>query len=235
MPPSPAPTPPTPPNRVTDLEIKDAQIIFGAVWQELEAEYGRDNLRFPKEIILLGGAPGSGKGTNTDFHRQDPRPDLRADRDQRPAGFARGQADEGRRQHGRGPRGRSASSCASLLQPEYRDGVILDGFPRTKVQVECLKLLVDKMHAAAAGVLPDPARDPLPPADDPHHGALRRREDQRRAPAPPRPRGPRCTTRRSAGPASASSRRSGRPISTRPWRSGGTASSRSRPGTPSRS
>jgi adenylate kinase len=34
-----------------------------------------------------------------------------------------------------------------LLEPRYRDGVILDGFPRTKVQVECLKLLVDKMHA----------------------------------------------------------------------------------------
>ena len=33
-----------------------------------------------------------------------------------------------------------------LLRPEYRDGVILDGFPRTKVQVECLKLLVDKMQ-----------------------------------------------------------------------------------------
>jgi adenylate kinase len=33
-----------------------------------------------------------------------------------------------------------------LLRPEYRDGVILDGFPRTKVQVECLKMLVDKMH-----------------------------------------------------------------------------------------
>jgi adenylate kinase len=34
-----------------------------------------------------------------------------------------------------------------LLRPEYQDGVILDGFPRTNVQVECLKLLVDKMHA----------------------------------------------------------------------------------------
>jgi len=33
-----------------------------------------------------------------------------------------------------------------LLRPEYRDGVILDGFPRTKVQVECLKLLVEKMQ-----------------------------------------------------------------------------------------
>jgi len=34
-----------------------------------------------------------------------------------------------------------------LLRAEFKDGVILDGFPRTNVQVECLKLLVDKMNA----------------------------------------------------------------------------------------
>jgi adenylate kinase len=33
-----------------------------------------------------------------------------------------------------------------LLRKEYQHGVILDGFPRTKVQVECLKRLVDEMH-----------------------------------------------------------------------------------------
>ena len=33
-----------------------------------------------------------------------------------------------------------------LLQPEFRDGALLDGFPRTRVQVECLKLLVDKIN-----------------------------------------------------------------------------------------
>src|ERR1039457_969194 len=60
-----APAPAT--ARITDLEIKDAQIIFGSVWQGLEAEFGRENLRFPKEILLLGGAPGAGKGTNTRF------------------------------------------------------------------------------------------------------------------------------------------------------------------------
>src|SRR6476659_10142282 len=56
--------------KVSDLEIKDAQLIFESVWQELENEYGRENLQFPKELILLGGAPGAGKGTNTDFIRR---------------------------------------------------------------------------------------------------------------------------------------------------------------------
>ena len=51
------------PGRSPDLEIKDAHLIFSAVWQDLEEEFAREKLRFPKEIILLGGAPGSGKGT----------------------------------------------------------------------------------------------------------------------------------------------------------------------------
>src|SRR5262245_20447415 len=55
------------PDHLNDLEIKDAQLIFESVWQELEDEYGHENLRFPKEIILLGGAPGAGKGTNSGF------------------------------------------------------------------------------------------------------------------------------------------------------------------------
>src|SRR5258708_39719187 len=53
-----------------DLEIKDAQLIFNRVWKRLEDTFGRDKLRFPKELILLGGAPGAGKGTNTNFIRE---------------------------------------------------------------------------------------------------------------------------------------------------------------------
>jgi adenylate kinase len=130
---------------MSDLEIKDAQIIFGAVWQNLENELGRERLRFPKEIILLGGAPGAGKGTNTRF-----------------IGKARGltcgpivissllDSPEARRIKDAGgmvgDREVVDILFHRLLQQQYRDGVILDGFPRTKVQVECLKLLVDKMH-----------------------------------------------------------------------------------------
>ena len=52
---------------VHDLEVKDAQIIFNSVWSALEKEIGEENLYFPKEIFWLNGAPGAGKGTNTDF------------------------------------------------------------------------------------------------------------------------------------------------------------------------
>jgi adenylate kinase len=130
---------------VADLEIKDAQIIFGAVWQDMEARYGREGLRFPKEIILLGGAPGAGKGTQTAFIARTrgltcapivisallDTPEARRLKD---AGSMVGDREV------------VALLFQRLLEPEFRDGVILDGFPRTKVQVECLKLLVDRMH-----------------------------------------------------------------------------------------
>ncbi|MDB4619521.1 nucleoside monophosphate kinase, partial [bacterium] len=45
-----------------------------------------------------------------------------------------------------------------LLEKDYRDGAILDGFPRTKVQVECLKVLVDKMKELRARYYDTPLR-----------------------------------------------------------------------------
>jgi len=112
----------------------------------LEGDFGRENLRFPKEIILLGGAPGAGKGTNTAFIHQDPRPHLPAIVIKRPARFPRRQAPEGCRQHGRRPRGRSGFLLRELMKPAYRTASSSTDFPRTNVQVECLKLLVDKMQ-----------------------------------------------------------------------------------------
>ena len=138
-------SPPGAPARLTDLEIKDAQLIFGSVWEDLEAEFGREKLRFPKEIILLGGAPGAGKGTNTAFISK-----IR--------GLTCGpvvvssllDSHEARRLKDAGnmvgDREVIGLLLRELLRVEYSDGVVLDGFPRTKVQVECLKLLVDKMH-----------------------------------------------------------------------------------------
>jgi len=140
-----ASTPAAHPVKLTDLEIKDAQLIFNSAWDDLVADTGRDNLRFPKEIILLGGAPGAGKGTNTAFIAKTRGltcpPIVMSSLLDSPE--AKRLKDAGNMV---GDREVVSLLLRELLKPEFRDGVILDGFPRTQVQVECLKLLVDRMH-----------------------------------------------------------------------------------------
>ncbi len=133
------------PAAVDNLEVKDAQVIFTNVWNELEAEFGRENLHFSKELILLGGAPGSGKGTNTEFI-------MRARDLTCPPIVVSSLLDtpEARRIKEAGgmvgDREVVGLVFRKLLEPDFRDGCVLDGFPRTGVQVECLKLLVQKMN-----------------------------------------------------------------------------------------
>ena len=127
-----------------DLEIKDAQVIFAAVWERLEDEIGHKNLRFPKELILLGGAPGAGKGTQTNFLMNARGltcpPIVVSDLLVTPEALRI--KDEGGMV---GDKEVVGILLRRLLNEEFRDGAVLDGFPRTKVQVECLKLLVDKI------------------------------------------------------------------------------------------
>ena len=138
-------SPPAPkPIAPADLEIKDAQLIFNHVWKQLEADYGRANLRFPKELILLGGAPGAGKGTNTDFIRE--LRGITAEPIVVSALLDSPEAQKLKSQGGMvGDREVVGILIRKLLEPEQQNGAILDGFPRTKVQVECLKLLFDEM------------------------------------------------------------------------------------------
>jgi adenylate kinase len=133
-----------PESKIVDLEVKDARLIFTPTWENLEDKIGRVDLRFPKEIILLGGAPGSGKGTQTDFicrTRGLTCPpivvsDLLTTPDMEKIKAQGGMV---------GDKEVLTVLLQKLLEPMYRDGVVLDGFPRTPVQVECLKLLVDKI------------------------------------------------------------------------------------------
>ena len=127
-----------------ELEIKDAQLIFNSVWGELEAELGRENLRFAKELILLGGAPGSGKGTQTQFILN--ARGLTCDSIVVSSLLTSPEAQKIKKQGGMvGDREVVGLVFRQLLDEEYRDGAVLDGFPRTKVQVECLNLLVARM------------------------------------------------------------------------------------------
>jgi adenylate kinase len=129
-----------------DLEIKDAQLIFGSIWRELEREFGRSRMRFPRELILLGGAPGAGKGTNSDFIRKvrgiTAPPIVISQLLETPE--ARAIKSRGAMV---GDREVVGILWRKLLEPEQQNGALLDGFPRTKVQVECLKLLFDEMIA----------------------------------------------------------------------------------------
>jgi adenylate kinase len=132
--------------KLVDLEVKDARVIFNPTWDALEEEVGRDRLRFPKEIILLGGAPGAGKGTQTQFI-SDARgltcpPIVISDLLTTP------EMEQIKAQGGMvGDKEVLTVLLRKLLDATYADGVILDGFPRTPVQVECLKLLVERISA----------------------------------------------------------------------------------------
>ncbi|TWU03266.1 nucleoside monophosphate kinase [Neorhodopirellula pilleata] len=130
---------------VEDLEVKDAHVIFNTVWNDLEQNIGHENLRFAKELILLGGAPGSGKGTNSNFIAKvrgltcppiivsDLLNTPEAERIKEAGGMV-------------GDTEVVGILFRKLLEEDYRDGCILDGFPRTRVQVECLHLLIQKMN-----------------------------------------------------------------------------------------
>ena len=136
---------PTTSKSVENLEVKDAQVIFTNVWNELEAEFGHENLRFSKELILLGGAPGAGKGTNTEFIMK--ARDLTCAPIVVSSLLSTPQACRIKQAGGMvGDREVVELVFRKLLEKEYRDGCVLDGFPRTRVQVECLNLLVLKMN-----------------------------------------------------------------------------------------
>lgn len=135
----------TVPPRTADLEIKDAHLIFDGVWNELVNERGLENLRFPREIFWLNGAPGAGKGTQTRFIMEykglTAAPVIISDLLTSPDAYRLKEAGMMV-----GDREVTGLLLRALLLPQNRSGVVVDGFPRTKVQVECLKLFHNKLQ-----------------------------------------------------------------------------------------
>ncbi len=127
-----------------DLEIKDAFLIFSAIWVDLQERFGRENLKFPREFIWLGGAPGAGKGTNAAFIAEardiTAPPVVISALLTAPSALAIKNSGQMV-----GDREVIGLLLEELLDPQYHDGVIVDGFPRTKVQVECLKMFYNAM------------------------------------------------------------------------------------------
>ncbi|CAG8541506.1 4796_t:CDS:10, partial [Scutellospora calospora] len=142
-------------------EIKNAKLIFNQAWKNIEDEYGRENLCFPREIIWLMGAPGSGKGTHTDLI-------LKARGITNPAICMSSLLSTPDCQELIN-KGKMISDgkvlenlFRALINCDPTVGCLVDGFPRTDIQVECLKLLYDKMHELRREFWGTPLQDKFP-------------------------------------------------------------------------
>ena len=136
--------PPKAVDQATDSVNEQAMTIFRGAWSRIADRIKDGTARLPRELIWLGGAPGAGKGTNTPFILRErgitappivtsdllDHPEMKRLKD---GGNLVGDADVVRILFER------------LLDPIYGNGVVVDGFPRTRVQVECVKLLYQQM------------------------------------------------------------------------------------------
>lgn len=123
---------------------EQAEVMFEDIWDSLVTEIGEEKMTFPKEIMWLGGAPGAGKGTNTGFIMRErgytaaplvvssllTTPKMQAIK---AAGNLVGDKEV------------IEVLFHQLLDPSYTTGVVIDGFPRTKVQALVVHKLFDKM------------------------------------------------------------------------------------------
>lgn len=127
------------------LEINDPKVIFDSIWRDLEKKYGRANLRFPREIILLMGAPGSGKSYNAPYIRK--ARDIAAPELVMSSLLNSPEAQDIKKTGELVPDSAVVRLfLEKLLEEKFNGGVVVDGFPRTKTQVECLKFLQTKMY-----------------------------------------------------------------------------------------
>ncbi|KAI3653912.1 hypothetical protein MP228_001859 [Amoeboaphelidium protococcarum] len=126
--------------------IKDAKFEFQKVWNNLEQKMGgSERMVLPYELVWLMGSPASGKGTNT--------PAILKARGITNAPIVMSNLLNSAEMKKRIDRGEMVDDAkalelllTALLKCDTNVGVLIDGFPRTEVQVEYLKLLHEKMH-----------------------------------------------------------------------------------------
>jgi adenylate kinase family enzyme len=151
-------------DRSKEVISMKAQLLFDAGWKRMEARLG-ETLVCPREIVWLNGAPGSGKGTNMPFI-------MKSRGLSRTVGMSQllDSSTEIRDIINRGELVPDSMVLDALLDavlnPDLNDGagLVIDGFPRTAMQVDFVKLLYDKLlelhHRAADS--PEEWRFPRP-------------------------------------------------------------------------
>ncbi|GLI65551.1 hypothetical protein VaNZ11_009113 [Volvox africanus] len=132
----------------SDADVRmDAQVIFEACWRRFEEKFRLKSVNVPREVVWLNGAPGAGKGANTQHilktrgldHSVNLSSLLQTNESTR-ALMERGELIPDSMV---GDVVLEALLVQSCQIPEC--GVLVDGFPRTAMQVDFLKLLYDKL------------------------------------------------------------------------------------------
>ena len=128
-----------------DENKERAQEIFDSVLKTLPKRGKARKVKFPSKIVWLSGAPGSGKGTHV------PTIMRILEISNKPIGVSsllNGPEEQAIKASGNLVDDERVVSRVfkALLRPEHSRGVIVDGFPRTRVQAICLELLANKMR-----------------------------------------------------------------------------------------
>jgi adenylate kinase len=144
---------------MSDDPVAVARQLMADVWPQLEAACAGKPPILPRQLILLNGAPGAGKGTNARTIRLIMHVDapsvVVSDLLSSPE-FVRIKNSGGLV----GDKDVIGLLLKQLLEPKYAAGAIIDGFPRSRPQAEFLRLLVAKMDELAKanpGVCPTPS------------------------------------------------------------------------------
>ena len=129
-----------------ELQINDPEVIFNAVYSKLKRLNEDRDLVFPKEVIWLIGAPGSGKGTHSI--------DIMESRGITAEPIVMSNllvSSESQEAKNKGKLVADAyvleKLLAEMVKPIYDRGVIIDGFPRNLIQAHFIRLLHSKMKA----------------------------------------------------------------------------------------
>ncbi len=129
----------------SEVGLAAARLLFDAVWRDVVAQRGGlEKMTFPSSIVWLTGAPGAGKGTMGSLVMKERdiaqlfevssilnSPTFRNIKE---AGLLIGDRDV------------IQAVILELLKPEFTLGVVVDGFPRTTIQAQCIRLLRDKLQ-----------------------------------------------------------------------------------------
>jgi adenylate kinase len=127
----------------TRNEVKDAKILFERVWKKVTLD-GKTIPHLPAKLLFLGGSPGAGKGTNSEFImkiREVTSPPIvissllvsAAAKQRKDSGMLVGDSEV------------LQALLEELSRESYSESALIDGFPRTPIQAECVKLLYDEL------------------------------------------------------------------------------------------